>query len=83
MATSITTKAGDEFTGYKIRETPDEWQLRDPSANQVHRIAKADVEHMRDVGSLMPEGLTAGLSRDELHDLIRFLAEQGRVSPSR
>ena len=26
----------------------------------------------------MPEGLTAGMTRDELHDLIRFLVEQGR-----
>ncbi len=83
LATTISTKAGEQFTGYKIRETPDEWQLRDPSANQVHRIAKADVEHMRDTGSLMPEGLTAGLTRDELHDLIRFLVDQGRVSTSR
>ena len=83
LATTITTKAGEQFTGYKVRETPDEWQLRDPAANQVHRIAKADVEQMRDTGSLMPEGLTAGLTRDELHDLIRFLADQGRVSTSR
>ncbi|MDA1276662.1 MAG: DUF1080 domain-containing protein [Verrucomicrobia bacterium] len=82
LATTITTKAGDQFTGYKIRETPDEWQLRDPSLNQIHRIAKADVEQMQDLGSLMPEGLTTGLSRDELHDLIRFLAEQGRISPT-
>jgi putative heme-binding domain-containing protein len=83
MATTIATKAGEQFTGYRVRETPDEWQLRDPAANQVRRVAKADVEQMRDIGSLMPEGLTAGLSRDELHDLIRFLAEQGRVSPAR
>jgi len=83
LATTITTKAGEQFTGYKFRETPDEWQLRDPAANQTHRIAKADVEQMKDTGSLMPEGLTAALTRDELHDLIRFLAEQGRVSTSR
>ncbi|MBM3848057.1 MAG: c-type cytochrome, partial [Verrucomicrobia bacterium] len=82
LATTITTKAGEQFTGYKTRETPNEWQLRDPAANQTHRIAKADVEQIKDTGSLMPEGLTAGLTRDELHDLIRFLADQGRVSTS-
>jgi len=43
----------------------------------------ATVEQMKDAGSLMPEDLTAGLTRDELHDLIRLLADQGRGSPSR
>jgi len=43
----------------------------------------ATVEQMKDTGSLMPEGLTAGLTRDELHDPIRFLADQGRGSTSR
>jgi len=83
LATTITTKAGGQFTGYKFRETPDEWQLRDPAVSEIHRIAKADVEQIKDTGSLMPEGLTAGLTRDELHDLIRFLADQGRSSTSR
>jgi len=43
----------------------------------------ATVEQMKDAGSLMPEDLTAGLTPDELHDLIRFLVDQGRVFPSR
>ena len=74
---------GKTFAGYKLRETADEWQLRDPATSQTHRIAKADVEQSRDSGSLMPEGLTAGMTRDELHDLIRFLSDLGQHSSAR
>ncbi len=77
LATTITTRDGEIFTGYKLRETSEEWQLRVPATGQTQRIAKTDVEQSRDTGSLMPEGLTAGMTRDELHDLIRFLAGLG------
>ena len=78
LATTLTTRSGDLITGYKTHETPDEWQLRDPANNQIRRIAKTDIAHQQDIGSLMPQGLTAGLTREELLDLIRFLTHLGQ-----
>ena len=57
--------------------------FRDPATSQTHRSAKVAFEHGRASGSLMPEGLTAGMTRDELHDPIRLLAGHGQSSPAR
>jgi putative heme-binding domain-containing protein len=79
LATTVTTRDDEQFTGYKSHESADEIRLRDPASDRIQRIAKADVASMRDTGSLMPEGLATGLTRDELRDLIRFLSELGRA----
>ncbi len=78
MAIGVLTSDGRSLTGYKIKETPDEIHLRDTTANKIVRIARNDIEEMKDFGSLMPEGLTVAMTRDELHDLIRFLSELGK-----
>jgi hypothetical protein len=39
-------------------------------------IAPKDIATRTDAGSVMPPGLTAQLTREELRDLIRFLSEQ-------
>ena len=56
LATTITTRDGEQFTGYRIRETADEWQLRDPAANQIRRIAKADVQATKDPAASCRKG---------------------------
>jgi putative heme-binding domain-containing protein len=78
MATRVTTVDGRILTGYKVKETPAEIQLRDPATRKVHRIARKDIDGMADAGSLMPEMLAATLTREELRDLVRYLSELGR-----
>jgi putative heme-binding domain-containing protein len=78
MATRVITADGRLVTGYKIKQTAEEVHLRDPSTQKVFRIARKSIDEMSDVGSLMPEGLTAAMTRQEVRDLVRYLSELGR-----
>ena len=45
----------------------------------VHTLPTSDIEHRRDIGSLMPRGLLAGMAPDMRRDLLRYLLELGRT----
>jgi putative heme-binding domain-containing protein len=77
VAWLVVTADGKSVTGYKERENDKELVLRDPVKGQVVRLPKADIEERREIGTLMPEGLTAGMSGGQLRDLIRFLLDLG------
>jgi hypothetical protein len=78
MAKRVITADGRLVTGYKVKETAEEVQLRDPSTQKAFRIARKNVEEMGEIRSLMTEGLTAAMTSEELQDLIRALSELGR-----
>jgi len=78
LATRVVTEEGQIFTGYKLKETADEVQLRDITTREVRRIPRADIEEITAVGSVMPAGLTAGMTDVEFRDLVRYLSELGR-----
>ena len=74
----VTLTNGDIVTGVLERKTGDGVLIRDPSDQSV-LISNADIQTMDSSPvSLMPAGLTAGLRRDELVDLLRFLTGLGR-----
>jgi putative heme-binding domain-containing protein len=77
-ATRVVTTEGQIFTGYKLKETADEVQLRDINTREVRRIPREDIEDTTDVGSVMPAGLTIGMTDAEFRDMIRYLAGLGR-----
>jgi putative heme-binding domain-containing protein len=77
----VTTGRGQQYTGIKVRETPTALILRTDQDKEV-AIPKKDIEEQTPSKvSLMPEGLTDTLTRQELLDLVRFLAELGRIGP--
>jgi putative heme-binding domain-containing protein len=76
----VATKSGRLFTGIKTRETESELVLRDAEDREI-AVPVKDIEEKTVGGSLMPEGLTDGLTRAEFVDLVRFLAELGKVGP--
>ena len=75
-ATTLTTKAGKVIGGYVDTEDEQRIVIRDAATGTTQSIATEKVAARQDAGSLMPPGLTASLSRADLRDLIRFLAEQ-------
>jgi putative heme-binding domain-containing protein len=85
-AVLITTKRGKVYTGIKVRQTNDEVVLRTAEDKEVS-IRRDNVEGEKPAPSLMPDGLADPLTRGELLDLTRFLAELGKgpylVSPNR
>jgi putative heme-binding domain-containing protein len=80
-STLVATDDGRLIQGYKVREDAESLVLRDPVADRVLTIPVKRIEKRKDVGSVMPEGVVQGLTRAELRDLVRFLAELGRPGP--
>jgi putative heme-binding domain-containing protein len=78
-AFSVVTAAGKLVQGYKERENGREVVLRDPATGTVQRFARGDIEELREIGTLMPDGLAEAMSPQQLHDLLRFLTELGKT----
>ena len=73
----VTTFDDRIYTGIKLRETKDQLVLRDSEDREI-AIAKADKPEVKNGLSLMPQGLTDSLTRQEFTDLVRFLTELGK-----
>jgi putative heme-binding domain-containing protein len=77
-ATSVTTRDGRSIEGFRHSETADEVAIRDALTGEITRLRRAQVERIKPSGTVMPEGLTAPLSKQQLADLIRYLSELGK-----
>ena len=76
----IVTDDGQTFTGIVVDRDDVRVNLRDASGKIV-TIAKGDIEEEAEGRSLMPQGLTKFLTRQELVDLVRFISELGKPGP--
>ena len=74
MTTRITTRDKQIHTGYLLSEEGGVINLRDIATPNVKKIARESVRKEEEAGSAMVIGLTAALSREELADLIAYLA---------
>jgi len=74
LATSVSTKSGEIYSGYREKEQDGVFYLRDTVSGEVKAIPRVEISRIENAGSLMPAGLTNGLSREELRDLVAFLA---------
>ncbi|MCZ6682015.1 MAG: c-type cytochrome, partial [Planctomycetota bacterium] len=77
----VLTKAGEVVQGYErgtreSRETGD-LVMRQLATKSLVTVRKDQIAFQALVGSSMPSGLTAGMTRQELLDLIRYLSELG------
>ena len=75
----INTEDGQSYSGIKVRETDKEIVFRD-AEDRLIAINKADKPEIKNGQSLMPVGLTDGLTSQEFLDLVRFLSELGKGS---
>jgi len=75
ISTSVTTRDGRIYSGYREREEGGVLWLRDIATQEVVPIPVNDIQERNEIGTLMPSGLTANLSREELRDLMRYLWE--------
>ena len=78
MTTMVLTKNDQIHQGFHASEDKQTLILRDPAKDELIRIPVGEIAKRKEIGSVMPEGLTNGLTRAELRDLIRFLAELGK-----
>ncbi|MFO0817732.1 MAG: HEAT repeat domain-containing protein [Pirellulales bacterium] len=72
--------SGNVITGIVIDRDDVRVNLRDVNGKQM-TIPTADIDEEAEGRSLMPQGLTMFLTRDELVDLARFVSELGKPGP--
>ena len=77
MAIAVATADGKVIQGYTLDETDERLALREAATGRRIEIARADIEEVREQGSLMPEGLAEAMTPPQRRDLIRFLLELG------
>ncbi len=78
MAHELTAKDGEVYQGYLRGETADEVSLFNHLTGGVVKLGRDQIAERRQLGSLMPAGLADGLSREELGDLVAYLAGLGK-----
>lgn len=76
----FTTSDGRTITGIVIDRDDQRVNLRDATGALV-TLPTADIDEEEEGKSLMPQGLTKFLTREELVDLIKFISELGRPGP--
>ena len=79
MAIAVATADGKVIQGYKLRrDRQASWPCARPRRASRIEIAKADIEEVREQGTLMPEGLAEAMTPAQRRDLVRFLLELGQ-----
>lgn len=76
----IATDDGETHTGIIVDRDDVRVRLKD-AAGKIVAIPTADIEEEAEGKSLMPQGLTKFLTRQELLDVVRFLSELGKPGP--
>jgi len=67
---------GESLTGFITGQ--DEQLVTLATKERLHRIPREQIADIRPQNlSLMPEGLTSSLSKDELRDLMKYLGSLG------
>ncbi len=69
---------GRTLQGYRRSETADAIEIFEPGTQKTTAVPRKEIESMREVGSLMPDALTAAMTAEQRRDLVRFLCELGR-----
>ncbi|WP_439630954.1 PVC-type heme-binding CxxCH protein [Gemmata sp.] len=77
-AIRVVTLDDKVYLGIKVREVNGQLVLRTPEDKEV-TIPVKDIAERGDTKSIMPEGLTDSLTKQEFADLTRFLSELGKV----
>jgi putative heme-binding domain-containing protein len=78
-ANLIVTSEGRSIRGYIVKEDDQQVQIKDPTRPEDHvvTISKDDIEARREIGTLMPDNLTATMSNSQLRDVLKFLLGLG------
>jgi putative heme-binding domain-containing protein len=74
---TVITSSGLVVNGIVIEKTKQHTLLKDATGKKI-KIAAADIEEETKGKTLMPEGVTRILTKGELLDLIRFVADLGK-----
>jgi putative heme-binding domain-containing protein len=77
LLTEITMKDGTQWSGFKASETRTDLNLRGVDGVET-RLTKSEIKQRTDAGTIMPDGLTDTLTRQQRLDLLRYLITLGK-----
>jgi putative heme-binding domain-containing protein len=77
-AATVTLNDGTVVTGFKETDTAQTISVRDMTTGEIREIAKAGTASIQTGGTVMPDGMTAGMDERQLAHLIRYLSELGQ-----
>jgi putative heme-binding domain-containing protein len=80
MGLAVVTRDGDVISGIKVRQDSTQMVLKDSTHEEIV-VPLASVRRQKEIGSLMPTGLTDSLTHAEFLDLARFVSELGKPGP--
>ncbi len=76
-AATVTLKDGSVVTGFKQTETAETLAIRDLATGEVRTIPRSETKEIQSGGTVMPDGLTAGMDERQLAHLLRYLMSLG------
>lgn len=76
-AATVTLKDGTVVTGFKQTETAEAIAIRDLATGAVRSIPRGEAKELTMGGTVMPDGLTAGMDERQLAHLVRYLMGLG------
>jgi putative heme-binding domain-containing protein len=76
-AATVTMTDGTVVTGFKQTETAEAIAVRDLATGVVKSIPKSETKSIQSGGTVMPDGLTAGMNERQLAHLVRYLMGLG------
>ncbi|MCE9565897.1 MAG: c-type cytochrome [Planctomycetes bacterium] len=79
-AIRVVTLDDKVYLGIKVREVNGLLVIRTPEDKEI-TIPVKDIAERGETKSIMPEGLTDTLTKQEFADLVRFLSELGKLGP--
>jgi putative heme-binding domain-containing protein len=77
-AATVTLKDGSVVTGFKQTETVEAIAIRDLATGTVRSLPRTDTTEVKIGGTVMPDGLTAGMDERQLAHLVSYLMGLGQ-----
>lgn len=75
---SVLMSNGRAVRGYQVPSDAQSLSLKDPATGETVTLSRDEVDDQIVSGTLMPEGLTVAMSRQQQLDVIRFLTSLGQ-----
>ncbi len=76
-AATVTLKDGTVVTGFKQTETDESVAIKDLATGEVKTLPRGEIHDLQSGGTVMPDGLTAGMDERQLAHLVRYLMGLG------
>ncbi|MFT5124128.1 MAG: putative heme-binding domain-containing protein [Kiritimatiellia bacterium] len=68
--------SGKTIQGNIVHENKNDVTLKEVATETEHVVKTSQIKSFKKTGSIMPRGMVAHLTKEELRDLLKYLGEQ-------